>query len=231
MKKISMKAITLLLVAGFTLPGCQAVKNLNQTQGGAIIGTLGGAALGSIIGGKDNRALGAILGAAVGGVAGGVIGKKMDKQAEKIETTLPGAEVRREGEGIQVILDEKSGGGVKFPVNQSTITSLSAKSLNKLITVFKEFPDTNILVIGHTDSSGSDQLNLNLSKKRADSVISYLTSHGISSSRLKSQGLGEAQPKFSNDTESGKAQNRRVEFAITANNKMIRDAESESSKQ
>lgn len=214
------------------LPSCKAVKNSNKTQRGAVVGTLGGAALGALIGGKDNRVLGAVIGGAVGGVTGGVIGNKMDKQAEEIQNSLPGAEVKRVGEGIQVVLDESSKDGVKFTVNSAEINAQSSTTINKLLPIFKEYGETNILIVGHTDSSGSDEYNMTLSKKRADKVKEYLVSkYGISSQRLTSVGKGETEPKVSNDTEAGRIQNRRVEFIITANEKMIEEAKKEAAYQ
>lgn len=207
------------------LVSCDTVKNANNTQKGAVIGTTAGAVLGGVIGnnvGKRNSALGAVIGGVVGGVAGGVIGKKMDKQAQKIEEELPGAEVTRVGEGIDIVLDENS--GVRFATNKSDVTGQSQDNLNKLINIFKEYPDTNIIVEGHTDSSGDDAYNLALSEKRAKSVTNYLTNNGIASSRITTYWHGETLPKYDNSTAEGRAKNRRVEIGVVANEKMIEDA-------
>ncbi|UZO80119.1 OmpA family protein [Aquimarina sp. ERC-38] len=224
-----MKSITNKLAVGFIslsmLVSCDAVQNANKTQKGAVIGTTAGAVLGGVIGnnvGKRNSALGAVIGGVVGGVAGGVIGKKMDKQAQKIEEELPGAEVTRVGEGIDIVLDENS--GVRFATNKSDINGQSQENLNKLINIFKEYPDTNIVIEGHTDSSGDDAYNLALSEKRAKSVTSYLTSNGISGSRITTYWHGETLPKYDNTTAEGRAKNRRVEIGVVANEKMIQDA-------
>lgn len=221
-----MKNITVVVlgffIAGMILNGCSSLQNANSSQKGAGIGAAAGAALGAIIGGKDNRAAGALVGAAVGGGAGAIIGKQMDKQAEEIETTMPGAEVVRSEEGIQLILDENA--DVRFEFDSSDLTSASQTNLGKLVNIFEKYPDTNILVIGHTDSDGAESYNQTLSEKRAASVVGFLKSEGIMASRLSSVGMGESQPRASNDTKAGKAQNRRVEFTITANEDMVNDA-------
>ncbi|MDH7446457.1 OmpA family protein [Aquimarina sp. 2201CG14-23] len=226
MIKSSFKKIGVILIATTLLTGCDAVQNANNTQKGAVIGTTAGAVLGGVIGNnvgnKENSVLGAIIGGVVGGVAGGVIGKQMDKQAQKIEEELPGAEVTRVGEGIDIILDENS--GVYFDTNKSNINTKSRENLDKLVRIFKEYPDTNIIVDGHTDSSGDDAYNMELSKKRANSVTSYLISQGISKTRLTTYFHGETLPKYDNATAEGRAKNRRVEFGILANDKMIEDA-------
>ena len=224
--KISKLNIAAFFISGsLLLTSCESVQNANNTQKGAAIGTAAGAVIGGILGnniGKGGNApLGAVLGGVVGGVAGGVIGDKMDKQAKEIKETLPGAEVERVGEGIKITLNENT---VNFDFNSATLTSTAKANLDKLITVLKNNPDTNINIYGYTDSVGSDSYNLTLSGKRADAVKAYLTSKGVASSRLFTQGMGEANPVASNDTDAGRAKNRRVEFAITANEKMIEDA-------
>jgi outer membrane protein OmpA-like peptidoglycan-associated protein len=176
--------------------------------------------------------LGAIIGSVIGGVGGGIIGNKMDKQAEKIKNEIPGAEVQRVGEGIVVTFSEKkpdgSSMGVYFEFDKSEITSNSKIALNKLIQIFKEYPETNLLVEGHTDDKGADSYNLSLSERRAQAVGNYLKNNGISASRLTINWYGEAQPKVENVNDANRAENRRVEFAITANEKMKADARMES---
>ena len=221
-KNITTWTVLLFFVMGLVLNGCKTVQNANSSQKGAGIGVAAGAALGALIGGKDNRAAGALIGAAVGGGAGAIIGHQMDKQAEEIETTLPGAEVERSEEGIQLILDENA--DVRFKFNSSDLTSEAQANLSKLVEIFNDYPDTDILVIGHTDSDGSEAYNQTLSEKRASSVANFLGSKGIVTSRLKSSGMGEMHPRATNDTAEGKAQNRRVEFTITANEDMVKAA-------
>ncbi|MFV8346567.1 OmpA family protein [Flavobacterium sp. ZB4P13] len=228
MKKISIVAMATIMVIGSMFTSCEAVKNTNKTQRGAVIGAAGGAVLGGILGnnlGKGGKgAMGAVLGGVIGGVAGGVIGNKMDKQAREIDAALPGAEVVRVGEGIKLVLNENA---VRFDTNKSSLTATAKANLDKLVPVFKEYPDTNITIYGYTDSTGSADYNLKLSGERAASVRNYLTSKGVSSGRFQVTGLGIADPIASNETVDGRSQNRRVEFAITANEKMIKDAKSE----
>lgn len=231
MKNIKIVALASLFLLGSFFTGCEAVKNTNKTQRGVAIGAVGGAVLGGVLGnniGKGgNGALGAVLGGVIGGVAGGVIGNKMDKQAREIETALPGAQVERVGEGIKLVLGENS---VRFDTNKSTLTSTAKANLDKLVAVFDQYPDTNIQIYGYTDSTGTPEYNLTLSGQRAASVKSYLAGKGISSSRFTTTGLGIADPVASNETVEGRSQNRRVEFAITANEKMVQDAQKEAGK-
>ena len=221
------KVASVFLGSALLLSSCESVQNANNQQKGTAIGAATGAVLGAVIGhnvgsGKNSE-LGAVLGAVVGGAAGNVIGRKMDKQAKEIKETLPGAEVERVGEGIKVTMKENI---VNFAFDSSNLTSAAKTNLDKLAKVLKNNPDTNINIYGHTDSKGSDSYNLALSERRANAVKSYLSSKGISSSRMIATGMGESNPVATNDTESGRAQNRRVEFAITANQDMINDAHS-----
>lgn len=231
MKKISVLVLGSLFLLSTVFTSCEAVKNTNKTQRGAAIGAVGGALIGGILGnniGKGgNGALGAVLGGVIGGVAGGVIGHKMDKQAREIETALPGAQVERVGEGIRLVLGENA---VRFDTNKSTLTAAAKANLDKLIPVFNQYPDTNIQIYGYTDSTGAAEYNLNLSNQRAATVKAYLASKGLSSGRFTTTGLGIADPIATNDTPEGRSQNRRVEFAITANDKMVQDAQREAGK-
>ena len=225
MKKSISKIAVLSMCIITIFSSCNAVKNTNRTQRGAAIGAVGGAVIGGILGnnlGKGgNGALGAVIGGAVGGVAGGVIGNKMDKQARQIETALPGAEVVRVGEGIKLVLGENS---VNFDFNKASLTSLAKQNLDKLVPVFQEYPDTNITIFGYSDSKGADDYNLSLSQQRASSVKTYLAQKGLSNSRFEIKGMGEAEPVADNETDAGRSKNRRVEFAIVANEKMVQEA-------
>src|SRR5205085_5283738 len=149
-----------------------------------------------------------------------VIGRKMDKQAEEFEMNVPGAKVKRVGEGIVVDFNEK----ILFAYDKSDLTSSAEGNLDKLVTVLKEYPDTDIEVQGHTDSRGSDDYNMKLSERRAAEVSDYLRSRGVTASRLTTKGYGESAPVSDNNTDDGRAQNRRVTFLITANKKMVEDA-------
>jgi outer membrane protein OmpA-like peptidoglycan-associated protein len=191
--------------------------SLNKTQKGAGIGTVAGGAAGAVIGRiSGNTAMGAVIGAAVGGVTGAVIGHKMDKQAEEIKKQIPDANVQRVGEGI--VIEFKS--NILFGFDKSALTSDAKENLGKLTTILQKYPDTDIAILGHTDNKGTESYNQKLSERRASAVSNYLKSQNIASQRLTTTGFGESQPKVSNDTEDGRAQNRRVEFAITANEKM-----------
>lgn len=215
----------LFLSAGLLLTSCESVQNANNQQKGTVIGTAAGAVIGGVLGnnlGKGKNApAGAVLGGIVGGVAGNVIGRNMDKQAKEIKETLPGAEVERVGEGIRVTMKENM---VNFGFDSSDLTSSAKANLDKLAEVLKNNPDTNINIYGHTDSKGTEAYNQSLSERRAASVRSYLISKGVASSRMITMGVGENEPIATNDTDAGRAENRRVEFAITANEDMIKDA-------
>jgi outer membrane protein OmpA-like peptidoglycan-associated protein len=219
------KTLTSIVAVAIILAGC---KSLNKTQKGAIIGTAGGGAVGAVIGkAAGNTALGAIIGATVGGVTGAVIGRKMDKQAKEIENKVPGAKVERVGEGINVEFSEK----ILFGFDRSDLSAGASTNLNKLVEVLNAYPDTDIEIQGHTDSKGADDYNMKLSERRASAVANYLRGKGVASGRVRIKGYGETAPVASNDTEDGRAQNRRVNFLITANEKMKQDAKKEAAKQ
>jgi outer membrane protein OmpA-like peptidoglycan-associated protein len=226
-KKVSILVFTLFMA--LTLVNCKAVQNANNKQKGAIIGATGGAILGAIIGnnvGKGgNGELGAVIGGVIGGTAGVLIGNKMDKQAQRIEEEIPGAEVKRVDDGIVVTFEE--GSGVTFATNKYNINANSQQNLDKLINVFKEYPDTNILVVGHTDSTGDADYNMTLSKNRAYAVTNYLSSNGVSTGRLTTNWFGETQPMHDNATVDGRAKNRRVNIAILPNDEMTEKAKQE----
>ncbi len=196
-------------------------SNMTRTQKGAVIGTTAGGTIGAIIGKKaGNTAVGAIIGGAIGGTAGALIGRNMDKQAEEIKKNVPGAEVIREGEGLIVKFDS----GILFDVDKADLKDNARTNIQNLATSMKNNPDTDIMIIGHTDATGSDTYNLGLSQRRAESVRSYALANGITSSRLTTTGKGESEPIADNTTDSGKAQNRRVEIVIVANDKMKSEA-------
>jgi outer membrane protein OmpA-like peptidoglycan-associated protein len=215
-KTVSTSAIVILaLIVGQIMIGCNAS---NTTKGGAI-GAGAGGAIGGIIGHKsDNTVVGAIIGAAVGGTAGALIGRHMDKQAEELKRDLEGAQVERVGEGILITFNS----GLVFETNSSTLSATTKSNLDDLAKTLKKYDDTNILIEGHTDNVGEDKYNQSLSERRAASVKDYLTAQGVADSRTQTKGYGEGQPISTNDTETGKQQNRRVEVAIYANKEMKR---------
>lgn len=199
-------------------------KGMTKTLKGGLIGGLGGAAggalLGRVIGGKSGTAKGAILGAVVGGGAGVLIGRKMDKQAAELRRDLEGATVERVGEGIKITFAS----GILFASNSSTLTAAAAGNIDELATTLQKYPDTNVVVEGHTDSSGSDAINQPLSQRRAQAVANELTTKSVDTARITATGYGSTQPVADNTTVAGKAANRRVEVAIFANEKMQKAA-------
>ena len=211
-----MKKIVIIFTAVvMVLASC---KSLNNTQKGTGIGAVAGGVAGGLI--FKNTAAGAIIGAAVGGAAGYAIGHHMDKQAEAIKKAIPDAEVTRVGEGIEMTFNS----ALLFQINSAELSTDAKTDLDKLSGVFVQYPETNILVEGHTDDTGSDDFNMNLSEKRAKSVSSYLTAKGIDAGRFSIKWYGETQPKFPNDSDSNRIKNRRVELAIFANENMKKDA-------
>lgn len=221
-KKLKIYGLSLAVILSLNL-SCTAIQNSNKTQRGAGIGVAAGALVGGLIGGNIG---GALIGAAIGGAAGGIIGRQMDKQADKIEEAVPGAEVKRVGEGIQIIFDDKS--GVNFAFDSADLTADAKKNLDAVAEIFIEFPDTELMIEGHTDSVGNDDYNMKLSKRRADSVVAYLKSKGVAGNRFKVEAFGETRPRFENETKEGQAKNRRVEIGVAANQQMIEDAKAQS---
>jgi outer membrane protein OmpA-like peptidoglycan-associated protein len=213
MKNTAIYILAFTFTLGTVLTGCEAAKNSNKTQRGAVIGTVAGGVLGAVIGNNVGKGGNGALGAVIGGVVGG-----------EIKTALPGAQVERVGEGIRLVLGENA---IRFDTNKSNLTATAQANLDKLIPVLKEYADTDIAIYGFTDSTGSDEYNQTLSEQRAASVKNYLASRGLSTTRLKVIGLGETDPVSSNDTVEGRSENRRVEFTIVANEKMIEDAKKE----
>lgn len=197
-------------------------KSMNKSTKGAIIGTAGGAAVGAAVGkATGNTAVGAIIGAAVGGTGGYLIGRYMDKQAEELRRDLKGAEIERVGEGIKITFHS----GIQFATNSADLSGTSKTNIDDLAKVLNKYDDTNILIEGHTDSTGKKKHNQNLSEDRAASVSNYLKSRGIPASRISNVGYGPDQPIADNGSEAGRQQNRRVEVAIFANDKLKKKAE------
>jgi len=223
MKKIRLNLVVA-LAAVMMFASC---ATWNKTQKGAVVGTAAGGAAGAVIGrASGNTALGAIIGATVGGATGAVIGSEMDKQAEEIERNVPDARVERVGEGIIVEFTSD----VLFGFDQSDLSFEAKSSLDKLVKVLNSYDETDIEIQGHTDSRGSLSYNQNLSLQRAGTVSNYLTEKGIPRSRITSRGFGEEAPKYDNSTADGRSENRRVEFLITANEKMKAEAEKQAGK-
>jgi outer membrane protein OmpA-like peptidoglycan-associated protein len=211
-----MKKVVILVLSMTLFVGCAA---LNKQQKGTIAGSAGGALIGAAV--SKGSVWGILAGAAVGGLAGNLIGKKMDAQARDLNQAVPSAEVNRVGEGINMTFDTS----LAFKVNSSVLSNSYKSDLTAAAQVFKSYPDTNILIEGHTDDSGAAAYNLSLSEKRAKSVSSYFISQGVDASRLTTKWYGETQPKFAND-DTSRAKNRRVELGIYANDDMKEEAKS-----
>jgi outer membrane protein OmpA-like peptidoglycan-associated protein len=202
--------IAALLVTVLLLGGCSTLSN---TEKGAIIGAGAGAAGGAAVGkATDNTAEGAILGAVIGGAAGALIGQRMDKKAEELDQELESAEVERVGEGIKVTFDS----GLLFDFDSAALRANAEQDLAEFAESMQDFPETNILIVGHTDSKGSADYNQQLSERRAGSAADYLSRRGLASDRLITSGKGESEPVATNETAEGRQQNRRVEVAIYA---------------
>ena len=223
MKTLRIKVATFsiaIATLGILGTGCDS---LTKTQKGAAIGAGAGGTVGAFIGkAAGNTALGAIIGGAVGGTAGAFIGRNMDRQAAEIKSTVPGATVIREGEGILVKFDS----GILFDTDKADLKAAARTNLQNLSTSLVNNPQTNILIIGHTDDTGSDAHNMDLSVRRAEAVKAYIAAGNVANSRLTTSGKGETEPIAVNTTADGRAQNRRVEIVIVANEQMKNQAKS-----
>ncbi|HSU13488.1 OmpA family protein [Longimicrobium sp.] len=200
------------MACAVSLAGC---ASLNNTQKGAAVGAGAGGAIGAVIGhNTGSTARGAILGAVIGGAAGAVIGHQMDRQAQDLQGDLgQNASVERVGEGIAVTFAS----GILYPFNSVDILPAGRENLRQLAQSLQRYPGTEVLIVGHTDNVGSDAYNMNLSQQRAEAARGYLVSMGVPAQRIRTSGRGESEPVASNETESGRQQNRRVEVAIFAN--------------
>ncbi len=196
------------------LVSATACASLNKKETGAIIGATAGGAIGAAVGNANgSTAKGAIIGAAVGGAAGAVIGHQMDQQAKEIKQNIPGAIVERVGEGLQVTFES----GLLFDFDSDVLRAQARQNLATFASSLDKYPNTNVLIVGHTDAQGTDTYNQSLSARRAGAAQTYLSSQGVTQTRLRSTGRGEAEPVSSNDTDAGRQTNRRVEIAIYAN--------------
>jgi len=216
--KMNIIIIWVLCVSIALLMGCGASNSL---KGGAI-GAGAGGVVGGVIGHQfGNTAIGAIIGAAVGGSTGALIGRHMDRQAEEMRQDIKNAKIERIGEGIKITFDS----GILFETNSSALQSVARVNIESLAKILKKYPDTNILIEGDTDNTGTDEYNQKLSERRAQAVADYQKGLGVDGSRISTVGLGESNPIASNDSDYGRTQNRRVEVAIFANDKLKKAAE------
>jgi len=185
----------------------------SNTAKGAAVGGAGGAVVGGVIGSQTgSTARGAIIGAVVGGATGAYIGHRMDQQAKDLEIAIPGAVVTRVGEGIVVTFAS----GLLYDSDSEAIRSDAGVNLESLATSLKQYPDTELLIVGHADSRGTEAHNQDLSARRAASASRYLAMQGVEASRVHTSGVGEMEPVASNETEEGRQLNRRIEVAIYA---------------
>lgn len=215
------KTIAFSLIISLLL-SCSSTKKMSNQDKGVAIGAGSGAVAGGVIGNATgNTTLGAVIGGVVGGVAGGLIGHKMDKQRKEI-AAIEEAKVEpiNNGEGLKVTFDA----GILFETNSSTLSAQSQNALTKFSQTLQNNAETNIVISGHTDNTGTDAINNPLSENRAQSVANFLISKGVSTNRMSTVGSGANQPVASNATEAGRTQNRRVEIVIVANDKMVNDA-------
>lgn len=202
--------IAMAMLGSFGLTACASMSNKER---GAVIGAGTGAAVGGVIGNNTgSTARGAIIGAVIGGAAGAVIGHQMDQQAKELDQSIPGAKVERVGEGIQVTFES----GLLFDFDSDRIRPDAAANFQELARSLNKFGNSNLLIVGHTDSQGDDAYNMSLSQRRALAASAYLQSQGVPASRISTSGRGESEPVATNDTEAGKQLNRRVEVAIYA---------------
>lgn len=210
--------ITIFLCCILFLAGCAETGTMTKSEQGGIFGAAGGAVVGAILGqaiGHDTKGtlIGAALGAAVGGAGGYGVGKMMDNQEKEMREALAKSEaaaVKREGNLLSVTFK----GDVTFDTNSTEVRPELYTEINRVAGVLNQYPDTLIRVEGHTDNKGSDEYNLDLSKRRANAVKTLLMMRGVADSRIEVVGFGKTMPVATNNTEAGRQMNRRVEIKI-----------------
>jgi len=221
--KRSAFALRAALAALLVVSGMAGCSSWSKEKKGAVIGAAAGGAVGAVIGNQTgSTARGAIIGAVVGGAAGAIIGHRMDKQARELEQSIPGATVRRVGEGIEVTFAS----GLLFDFDSDRIRGNARRNLDELARSLDKYPDTDLLIVGHTDDVGTDRYNATLSERRADSAGRYIESQGVRTG-IRTVGRGEREPVSSNASDYGRQKNRRVEVAIYASDALRRQAERE----
>lgn len=206
--------LVLLLTVSMGALGCGLLERMSNTEKGAAGGAAGGAVVGGVIGNtQGSTAKGAIIGAVIGGTAGAIIGREMDKQAEEIEENVEGAEVERVAEGIQVTFDN----AILFDFDSADLRPTARRNLANLAENLRQYEgQRELLIVGHTDSTGPEDYNQSLSERRARAAANYLMQQGVSTRYISTVGRGETEPVASNSTSQGRQENRRVEVAITA---------------
>ena len=207
-----LKQAIVLSVVGSLLAGCaENVRENPNTAGGALIGALGGAAIGAILPGSSRT--NALIGAGVGLLAGAAVGQYLDNQERELREELAGtgANVYRQGDSLLVSFPAN----VTFDVDSAQINPGFYRTLDDVSTTLNRYPESYLDIVGHTDSTGDEAYNQTLSERRADSVSNYFRGRGVIPERIASYGMGETQPVASNDSAIGRQQNRRVELRIT----------------
>lgn len=219
-----MKTFLYLVLVGvliFSIAGCGKWR---RAETGAAVGAGAGAAAGAVIGKQaGNTAVGAILGAVIGGAAGMYIGDYMDRQVDEMKKDLEGARIERVGEGIKITFES----GILYDVNSSTLRQEAKDNLTSLAEILNKYEETEVLVEGHTDSTGPRDYNMDLSLRRAQSVANHMTGLNVRATRFRMMGYGPDQPVADNTTSAGRQANRRVEIAIFANDKLKNVAKSQ----
>jgi outer membrane protein OmpA-like peptidoglycan-associated protein len=216
---------SVLLVAALatvaTANGCASTSN--QTKG-AVIGATSGGAVGALIGSATgSTAVGLALGALVGGAGGAIIGHQMDQQAKEIKHNVPGATVARVGEGMDVTFASEA----LFNENSAVLSEQARSNLTSLAQSLQKYPNTNVLIVGHTDSTGTNAENMALSEQRAAAAKNYLASQGVAPARMRAVGRGAAEPVAPNDNDADRQRNRRVEVAIYASDEFKAQAKNQ----
>ncbi|MFZ6045238.1 OmpA family protein [Pseudomonas sp. CR3202] len=218
-RRLIIAATAFAMLSGCAAPGTYDNQGQAPSQGGmsktakyGALGALAGAVAGAAIN-HDNRGKGALIGAAVAGAASAGYGYYVDKQEAELRRSMEGTgvQVERQGDNLNLIMP----GNITFATNSANIASNFYSPLNNLATSFKQYDQNNIEVVGHTDSTGGHQYNVNLSQQRAQSVANYLMAQGVNGARVTSRGMGPDQPVASNANETGRSQNRRVEIKLT----------------
>ena len=210
-------------VAVLAVGAITSCASLNKSEQGAIIGAAAGGVAGGVIGNNNGSTTkGAIIGAVIGGAAGAIIGHQMDKQAQELSQSIPGATVERVGEGIQITFDS----GLLFDFDSDTIKGAAQSNLNNLAANLTKYSESNLLIAGHTDDVGTGDYNQGLSERRASAAARYLTSAGVTRT-IRTVGLGEREPVMTNTSDDGRQKNRRVEVAIYANEQLQEKARRE----
>jgi outer membrane protein OmpA-like peptidoglycan-associated protein len=211
MKRALQLPLAVLVVSGML--GLGACSSWSNKAKGGVIGAGAGAAVGAAVGNQvGSTAKGAIIGAAVGGAAGAIIGHQMDQQAKELDNQIEGATVARVGEGIVVTFDS----GILFDFDSAALRQQARDNLQELAENLRDYDRTDVLILGHTDATGPDAYNQQLSERRAGSAANYVVSLGVAASRVSTRGMGENDPVATNDTAEGRQLNRRVEVVIYA---------------